>query len=154
MSVDRRTVLQTCLVATAAICAGAEPVIARALRFSTPLDAADDTSNVALFLTQIEIGGATRLVGYVGEVGVDLSAAGRALKVHVPTSWSELATTANLQRVRALIVCLERSGAVQLHSVDLGPTTRRSLPSLASMLMVPGVRSVSLNHDAQVVAIV
>lgn len=143
MTVNRRRILQSGAALGAIACSGVNAKAPAASRLD--VDAVEP-----LAISAVQHGGSTGLAVELADGVLDLSAAGRAAGVVVPTSIDALADPHQLAVVRRVFAGVQRAGLLARYRLDAAEVRRLPLPKRAARFAEAGVHGVSFSHTARV----
>lgn len=148
MAFNRRRILQSGAALGAVACAG---VHAKAF---TPAASPASGLGEPLAVSAIWVGGIRGLAVELADGMLDLSAAGRAAGLEVPTTFEALADPRQLSVLRRVVASMHEAGVHARYRLDTARVQRLPLPRNAARFAAVGSQSVSFNHAARVAVFV
>lgn len=144
MAVNRRRILLSGAALGAVACSGAQ-----AKAFAASASRSSSLSE-PLSISAVKIGDMHGLAVELAEVTLDLSAAGRAAGVEVPTTFDALADPQQLAAVRRVVAGVQEAGVQARYRLDSAQVRRLPLPQDAGRFASAGSQSVSFSRAARV----
>ncbi len=142
MAFNRRRILQSGAAIGAVVCSGVQ---AKSFAVSVAPAAAEP-----LVVGAVQVGGVRSLAVELAEGTLDLSAAGRAAGIDVPTTFDALADPLQVAIVRRVVAGVQGAGVQARYRLSATRVQRLPLPKNTGRFVASGAQSVSFSRTARV----